>query len=105
MTGEIITIKEPNIGYVIVGAVSLNLMLVPCGIGWLIHKSMSNDKITPFWTICGYYGQMTFYGLVTLIIGTLIAVLLVVAFGIIGTLIAVLLVVAFGIIAGAISGT
>jgi len=90
MTGEIITIKEPNIGYTIVGAVSLNLMLVPCGIGWLIHKSMSNDEITPFWTICGYYGQMTVYGIVTLIIGTLIAVLLVVA---------------FGIIAGAISGT
>jgi hypothetical protein len=89
MAGEIITIKEPNIGYVIVGA-SLNLMLVPCGIGWLIHKSMSNDKITPFWTICGYYGQMTVYGIVTLIIGILIGVLLVVA---------------FGIIAGAISGT
>ena len=90
MTGEIIMIKEPNIAYVIVGAVFLNLMLVPCGIGWLIHKSMSNGKITPFWTICGYYGQMTVYGIVTLVMGILIAVLLVVA---------------FGIIAGAISGT
>ena len=90
MTGEIIMIKEPNIAYVIVGAVFLNLMLVPCGIGWLIHKSMSNGKITPFWTICGYYGQMTVYGVVTLVMGILIAVLLVVA---------------FGIIAGAISGT
>ncbi len=83
MAGELITIKEPHIGYVIVGAVSLNLMLVPCGIGWLIHKSMSNDKITPFWTICGYYGQMTVYGLVALIACILIAVLLLVAFGII----------------------
>ena len=90
MAGEMITIKEPNIGYTIVGAISLNLMLVPCGIGWLIHKSMSNGKITPFWTICGHYGQITVYGIVTLIIGILIAVLLVVA---------------FGIIAGAISGT
>ena len=90
MAGEIITVKEPNIGYVIVGALSLNLMLVPCGIGWLFHNSISNGKITPFWTICGYYGQMTIYGIVTLIIGILIAVLLVVA---------------FGIIAGAISGT
>jgi len=42
---------------------------------------MSNDEITPFWTICGYYGQVTVYGIVTLIIGILIAVLLVVAFG------------------------
>ena len=89
MAGEIITIKEPHIGYVIVGAVSLNLMLVPCGIGWLIHKSMSNYKITPFWTICGHYGQMTVYGIVTLMICILMGVLLVVA---------------FGIIAGAISG-
>ncbi len=89
MAGEIITIKEPNIGYIIVGAISLNFMLVPCGIGWLIHKSMSNDEITPFWTICGHYGQMTVYAFVVLVIGILIAVLLVVA---------------FGIIAGAISG-
>jgi hypothetical protein len=51
---------------------------------------MSNGRITPFWTICGYYGQMTVYGFVTLVTGILIAVLLVVA---------------FGIIAGAISGT
>ncbi len=90
MTDELITIKEPNIGYIIVGAVSLNLILVPCGIGWLIHKSMSNGEITPFWTICGYYGQMTVYGIVTLIIGILIGFLLIVA---------------LGIIAGAISGT
>ncbi|PXF56652.1 MAG: hypothetical protein C4B59_16595 [Candidatus Methanogaster sp.] len=90
MTGEIITVKEPNIGYVIVGAVFLNLMLVPCGIGWLIHKSILNDEITPFWTVCGYYGQMTVYGIVTLTIGLLIVVLLVVA---------------LGIIAGAIFGT
>jgi len=83
MTGEIITVKEPNIGYVIVGAISLNFMLIPCGIGWLIHKSVSNDEITPFWTICGHYGQMTVYGVVTLIIGILIGVLLVVALGII----------------------
>jgi hypothetical protein len=82
MTGELITVKEPNIVYVLVGAVSLNLMLVPCGIGWLIHKSMSNGKITPFWTICGYYGQMTVYAFVALVIGILIAVLLLVAFGI-----------------------
>ena len=87
---EIIMIKEPNIAYVIVGAVSLNLILVPCGIGWLIHKSMSNDEITPFWTICGYYGQMTVYGIVTLVIGILM-----------GSLLAV----AIGIIFGAISGT
>jgi len=87
MTGEIITVKEPNIGYVIVGAVSLNLMLAPCGIGWLIHKSMSNGKITPFWTICGYYGQMIVYGIATLITGLLIAVLLVVAFGIVASVI------------------
>jgi len=89
MSDGMITVKEPNIGYVIVGALSLNLMLVPCGIGWLIHKSVSNDEITPFWTICGYYGQMTVYGLVTLVMGILIAVLLIVA---------------LGIIAGAISG-
>ena len=87
MTGEIIMIKEPNIAYVIVGAVFLNLMLVPCGIGWLIHKSMSNGKITPFWTICGYYGQMTVYGFVPLVIGILIVVLLVVAFGIIAAVV------------------
>ena len=85
MAGEIITIKEPNIGYVIVGAISLNLMLVPCGIGWLIHKSMSNDKITPFWTICGHYGQMTVYGIVIIVIGILIVFLLAVALGIIAS--------------------
>ncbi|MEA1895711.1 MAG: hypothetical protein U9N36_11060 [Euryarchaeota archaeon] len=90
MTGEIITIKEPHIGYTIVGAISLNFMLVPCGIGWLIHKSISNNEITPFWTICGHYGQMTVYAFVALAIGTLIIFLLVVA---------------LGIIAGAISGT
>ena len=89
MNDELITVKEPNIGYIIVGAVSLNLMLVPCGIGWLIHKSMSNDEITPFWTICGYYGQMTVYA-----IGAIIIVML----------IGGLLIVALGIIAGAISG-
>ena len=82
MTGEIIMIKEPNIDYVIVGAVSMNLMLVPCGIGWLVHKSMSNDEIITFWTICGYYGQMTAYYVVTVIIGILIGVLLIVALGI-----------------------
>ena len=87
MAGEIITVKEPNIGYVIVGALSLNLMLVPCGIGWLFHNSISNGKITPFWTICGHYGQMTVYGVATLIIGLLIAVLLVVAFGIIAAVV------------------
>ncbi len=89
MADKLITVKEPNIGYVIVGAVSLNLMLVPCGIGWLIHKSISDDEITPFWTICGYYGKMNVYGIAALIIGISISVLLVVA---------------FGIMAGAISG-
>ena len=89
MTNELITVKDPNIGYIIFGVVSLNLMLVPCGIGWLFHISISNDEITPFWTICSYYGQMTFYGFVVLILGLLIIFLLVVA---------------FGIIAGAISG-
>ena len=89
MTGEIMTIKDPNIGYIIFGVVSLNLMLVPCGIGWLFHKSISNDEITPFWTICSYYGQMTFYAFVVLVMGILISILLIVA---------------LGIIAGAISG-